>query len=38
MHLRVDEIEYLFPKSHQVVVLLLNNRHKPENVMQVRKK
>lgn len=38
MHLRVDEIEYLFPEIHQVVVLLLNNRHKPENVMQVRKK
>lgn len=38
MHLRVNEREYLFPEIRQVVVLLLNNTHKPENVMQVGKK
>lgn len=38
MHLTVNEREYLFPEIHQVVVLLLNNTHKPENVTQVGKK
>lgn len=37
MHLTVNEREYLFPEIRQVVVLLLNNTHKPENVTQVGK-